>query len=109
MRGREKAGLIVAAVVVPAAVGSTVIWNQAGDRWETTIAEVTGFGGQSGRRGSVDVYVKYATGYGVIQNIRPDRLNCRIGERVAVEQSGSILRGLPGTCRTSAKLPGQIL
>ena len=108
MRGSERAGLIVAAIVVAAVVASIAIRRQSNGPWQTTTAEVTAFGGQSGRWGSVDVYVKNATGHGVIQNIRPDGLNCRIGERVAVEQSGSILRGLPGTCRTAPKLPGQI-
>jgi Na+/proline symporter len=72
--------------------------------WVPATAQVSGFGGQSAKWGRVTVYVRNETGYGVIGRIPAGQLNCRIGEVVAVEQAGRLLRGTGRTCRDLTRL-----
>ena len=103
-----KWGMVAVAAVVGMALGIPLLQVRPRGDWAASTAHVSGFGGASGRRGSVDVHLRNATGFGVIRNVRPDQLSCRVGQKVAVEQSGPALRGLPGTCRTSSRHPGQL-
>ena len=62
-------------------------------------AVVTGFGGPGSRRGWVDVHLRSGSLSGVIANVRSDELDCRIGDRVPVKQSGQAIVALKGVCR----------
>ncbi len=73
--------------------------------WVPATAEVSGFGGgQNSKRGLVTVYVRNATGYGALMPIPPSQLNCKVGQRVAVQQAGRLLRSTGRTCRDLSKM-----
>ena len=67
--------------------------------WVPSTAEVSGFGGNYPKHGLVDVYLRNATGYGVIIGVPASQLDCRVGELVAAEQAGRVLRSTGRTCR----------
>ena len=67
-------------------------------------AVVTGFGGSGVRRGLVDVHLRSGELSGVIMGVLPQQLNCKVGDRVPVRQSGMMIVALPGVCMKGASL-----
>ena len=75
------------------------------EKSDTFTAVVTGFGGPGSRRGWINVYFRSGNLSGVITDVRPEELNCRVGDRVPVKQSGNAIVALQGVCRKGAALP----
>jgi hypothetical protein len=72
---------------------------------ETLTAVVIGFGGTGGRRGLTNVHLRSGTLTGVITYMRPEELDCRVGDRVPVKRAGNAIVALQGVCRKGAVLP----
>ena len=84
-----------------------VMWLGLSDderKWVPATAEVSSFGGQSPKRGLVTVYVRNATGSGALMPIPPSQLDCKVGQLVAVQQAGRLLRSTGRTCRDLRKM-----
>ncbi len=95
----------IVVMIVFGLVAGVWLASSADERtWVPATAEVSGFRGQSPKRGRVTVYVRNATGSGALMPIPFSQLDCKVGQLVAVQQAGRLLRSTGRTCRDLSKM-----